>query len=282
MLNYNTGATSLLPGNAGSQLLNPLGLTVDASGTIIVAEKDRRRIASIDPTSGAISTLIDGFVAPSDVLYIGTTLYISDQGANEVRTIECGAPSAMCGLTNISSTPTFACANGMKTATITWMGNDASVTFNGGAGATPPTISAATGSSATFTYSATQGFFNMSLTDTEGFCNWSYGGTNSLDCSSMSCTTTGGSTCGSAGHPMIAGLYNNGTSSNTFSHGNNAMVGRTVFLCGGQSFCSTGANDGYGIDGNGSTYYLAMGGDGVKSINFNSGTCGENWINTTE
>ena len=211
------------------------------------------------------------------------SLYIGTYGRG-VWKAPLATTGAVCGLTNISTTPTFACIGGMKTATITWTGNDASVTFNGGSGASPAIISAASGTSAVFSYPPTQAFFSMNLTDTDGFCTWSFNGTNSSNCTVMACTTTGGSTCGGTGHNGIAGLYNDGTSAITYSHGNNGMVGRTIFLCGGQSFCSTGASEGYGIDHlGGGNYVIAMGGDGVKSISFaSSGACTQNWISTSE
>jgi len=211
-------------------------------------------------------------------------LYIATYGRGLWKSALSSGSVANCELSNINSTPTFACANGMKTATITWSGNDASVNFNGGSGATPTSISAATGNSATFTYSPNQAFFSLNLTDSDGLCTWNYSGSNGTNCSSNACTTSGGNTCGNTGHTNISGLYNNGTSSTTYSHGNNGAVGRTVFLCGGQTFCSTGSTEGYGIDSDGSgAFFLAMGSDGVKSINFNSGgNCAENWANTDE
>jgi len=92
--NINTNMSSLLPNSAGTGLKKPTGLTVDVNGNILVAETENRRIASIDPNTGIVTTYVNGFVAPTDVLFIGTNLYISDAGSNEVRSITCDMTTA--------------------------------------------------------------------------------------------------------------------------------------------------------------------------------------------
>lgn len=87
VFNPTTGIATMLPAPAGTTLHRASGLTVDSLGNIIVAERGKRRVLSINPTTGEMSTLVDGFIDPTDVIFIGDTLYISDKGANEIQKI---------------------------------------------------------------------------------------------------------------------------------------------------------------------------------------------------
>jgi hypothetical protein len=87
VFNPSSGTAMMLPAPAGTTLQRASGITVDSLGNIIVAERGKRRILSINPTTGMMTTLMDGFIDPTDVLFIGDTLYIADKGANEIQKI---------------------------------------------------------------------------------------------------------------------------------------------------------------------------------------------------
>lgn len=143
VLDFGTGDATMLPAPAGTTLIRASGLTTDADGNIIVAERGKRRVLSIDPNTGAMTTLVDGFIDPTDVMYIGTTLYISDRTTGEVKQLE-SCTEAVCGGADITVT---AASTGDQYAsnTITTTGNitittnttyqaGTSITLNGGFG----------------------------------------------------------------------------------------------------------------------------------------------------
>lgn len=92
---------------------------------------------------------------------------------------------------------------------------------------------------------------------------------------SQSCTTDGGTTC--ASHTRVAGLYADASSGVVYSMGfDDGRIGTTTSFCGSTSFCNVGGPNGYGIDANGSTFYIARGTGGVSQIT-NIGSCSIGW-----
>ena len=84
-----------------------------------------------------------------------------------------GGGGGNCGITAMNAgTPVCSGDGASYTVTINWTGNDASVTINGGTGATPATASGGTSTSVTFTYPSTQAAESVTVTDTDTECTY--------------------------------------------------------------------------------------------------------------
>ncbi len=79
-----TGTFSTLPAPAGTTLARATGLTTDADGNILVAERGTGRVLSANTTTGELTILVAGLTDVTDVARIGSTIYISDKGVHKI------------------------------------------------------------------------------------------------------------------------------------------------------------------------------------------------------
>lgn len=82
--NPSTGTFSTLPAPAGTTLERATGLTTDADGNILVAERGTGRILSVNPATGELTILVAGLTDVTDVDRIGSTIYIADKGVHKI------------------------------------------------------------------------------------------------------------------------------------------------------------------------------------------------------
>ncbi|MFH0797492.1 MAG: hypothetical protein V2A65_10665, partial [Candidatus Omnitrophota bacterium] len=100
-----TGSYGLLNGAAnGAEFAQPVGITVDSSGNVFVADTYNNQIRKIDVYGNVSTHISSGLSMPEDVAAYGDFLYIADTNNNAIKKLN-RATGAVTTLTTNISTP---------------------------------------------------------------------------------------------------------------------------------------------------------------------------------